>query len=322
MRREEIINFLGEDWNRVSEFMASALSSDIELLDITNRSLLSNTGKQLRPMLTLLMARLCGKVTDDTIRFAAASEMLHNATLMHDDVADESSTRRGRPTLVSAMGPAAAVLVGDFWLSRTVQAVLGAERHERVVNLFSKTLSDLAEGEMLQMQKASSCDTDEKDYLRIIYCKTASLFVSACESGAVSVDASEECTAAAVKFATALGTAFQIRDDIFDYSSRDEIGKPVGIDLREQKITLPLLGAIAESEDPESLRTLVKEIPDHPENCGLLHDAVLASGGMEYAVKRLREFTDEAVEALSIFPDCEEKRFLVALAEYNATRCV
>ena len=232
-----IKEYLGQDWTMVSGRIASALKSDIALLNSTNDSILSNSGKQLRPMLALLFARACagGKVTDATIRYASSAELLHNATLLHDDVADDSDQRRGVPTIRSLMGPSIAVLVGDYWLVKAMELILGGDEGDTaVIKIFSKTLSDLAEGEMLQLQKAQNGDTDKEAYLRIIYNKTASLFEAACVSAAVSVDAVQEYVVAAREYATALGLAFQIQDDILDYAGTESVGKPLGVDILEQ----------------------------------------------------------------------------------------
>ena len=237
MKRAEVIEYLGDDWTRCGERMNRALESDIDLLNRTNGSILEHGGKKLRPMLSLLVARALSsegaQLSEDSIRYATAVELLHNATLLHDDVADRSDTRRGVPTVMSLLGSSAAVLVGDFWLVRAVDEVLSAENHKlEVIALFSKTLSDLAEGEMFQLQKAGSDDTTEEDYLKIIYCKTASLFVTACVAAAKSVNAAPQQEEMMRRYATALGIAFQIKDDILDYAGGD-LGKPVGQDLRE-----------------------------------------------------------------------------------------
>lgn len=239
MSRSEIIELLGSDWTRMTELIRSALSSDVRLLQDVNDGLSSHSGKLLRPMLSLLMAKAIGTPNGDSVRYAAACELLHNATLIHDDVADESSERRGYPTVSAILGPSAAVLVGDFWLARAVEMVLSTGNYGRVVGFFSKTLTDLAEGEMFQMEKASSGDTDEEDYLRIIRCKTGSLFEAAGVAAACSVGASDEMFEAARRFSSCFGTAFQIKDDILDYAGTDALGKPVGADVRGQKITLP-----------------------------------------------------------------------------------
>ena len=237
---------LQAELDQVNKLILDSLESDIELLNRTNRALLDHPGKQLRPILALLVARaIGGRVNDDTLRFAAASELLHNATLLHDDVADGSAERRGRPTVMSLLGSRASVLLGDFWLVRAVARILEASRESnRVIRIFADTLADLAEGEMLQLQKASAGDTQEADYQRIIYNKTASLFVAAALSAAISAQATPAQEEAVRSYAENLGMAFQIKDDIFDYQENASIGKPVGQDLQEQKITLPLLGAL------------------------------------------------------------------------------
>ena len=219
--------YLGKDWTAVKERINSALCSDIALLNSTNESILSHSGKQMRPMLGLLIARACSvdQVCDSTISFAAASELLHNATLLHDDVADGSVKRRGAPTIMSLMGPSVSVLVGDYWLVKAMDLIIDADDaagDSCVMKIFSKTLKDLAEGEMLQLQKAQKGDTDEDDYLRIIYSKTASLFEAASVSAAISVGASEAYVQAARDYAVSLGIAFQIQDDILDYAGTEE----------------------------------------------------------------------------------------------------
>ena len=316
---------LGPDWSKVSDRIRSILGSDIELLNATNMSILSHSGKQMRPMLALLMARACsgGMVTEASIRYAAASELLHNATLLHDDVADDSEQRRGVPTIMSLMGPSVSVLVGDYWLVKAMELILGdAESDTRVIKIFSKTLSDLAEGEMLQLQKAQKGDTDQNDYLKIIYNKTASLFEAACVSAAVSVGASEQFEKAAKDYAVALGLAFQIKDDILDYDGSEAVGKPLGVDILEQKITMPLLGAMSNvsEEEERRIRGLVSDIVGYPENRDEIVNFVKSNGGLEYAVKELDKYVDDAVKALDILPDSYEKECLVALAYFTGKR--
>ena len=241
----EIKTFLGQDWKDAEDLVRSSLASDIELLDKTNEAILSSTGKQLRPLISLLVARACsgGKANRDSICCAAASELLHNA-----------------------MGGPAAVLLGDYWLVKAVGVILSSTKGDTILRIFAKTLSDLAEGEMLQLQKASCCDTAEEDYYRIIYSKTASLFEAAGTSAAVSVDASEEFIRAVREYTVSLGIAFQIRDDMLDYSDSKLTGKPSGIDLEEQKITLPLLGAMSAvpEEEADGIRRKLMEIHDRP----------------------------------------------------------
>ena len=321
---KSVREYLGKDWEAVREKIETSLMSDIDLLNSTNSSILSNSGKQLRPLLALLIARACSghRISEATLRYAAAAELLHNATLLHDDVADNSYQRRGVPTIMSLMGPSVSVLVGDYWLVKAMELILGSsEGDHQVIKIFSKTLSDLAEGEMLQLQKAQSGDTSEDDYLRIIYSKTASLFEAVCVSAAISIDASEECLKAAKDYAVALGIAFQIKDDILDYSGTESVGKPLGVDILEQKITMPLLGAIANAPAEEGrIRGLVKGIVDHPENRDGIVAFVKDNAGLEYAVQQLDKYVAQAVDALSVLPLSKERELLEELAYFTAKR--
>ena len=314
---------LQAELDQVNKLILDSLESDIELLNRTNRALLDHPGKQLRPILALLVARaIGGRVNDDTLRFAAASELLHNATLLHDDVADGSAERRGRPTVMSLLGSRASVLLGDFWLVRAVARILEASRESnRVIRIFADTLADLAEGEMLQLQKASAGDTQEADYQRIIYNKTASLFVAAALSAAISAQATPVQEEAVRSYAENLGMAFQIKDDIFDYQENASIGKPVGQDLQEQKITLPLLGALqAAPEQEASVRRMVTQIGEHPEYQMEIVAFVKTRGGMDYAVARLDEYVDKAIAALDVLPQGEDRQALADLARFVSER--
>ena len=320
-----IKEYLGDSWKAVLEVLGSSLKSDISLLDSTNRRILSKPGKQLRPVICLLVARLCGdgKVSDSGIRCAAASELLHNATLLHDDVADDSSSRRGMPTVMSLLGGRVSVLLGDYWLVKAVENILSSESGgDTIIRVFSKTLSDLAEGEILQLEKSSTCDTVEEDYLRIIFSKTASLFEATAISAAVTAGASPERTEAVRSYALNLGMAFQIKDDILDYDGDDRIGKPVGIDLKEQKITLPLLGAFmnAGQEMEGEIRKKVAEIPSHPEFVDEIRAFVRKYKGLEYAEKRLSDYVGEAVSSLEMFGESEDCSLLKSIARYVAER--
>jgi octaprenyl-diphosphate synthase len=224
---------------------------------------------------------------------------------------------------MSLMGPSVSVLIGDYWLVKAMELILGDEESDtRVIRIFSKTLSDLAEGEMLQLQKAQKGDTDQNDYLRIIYNKTASLFEAACVSAAVSVGTSEQFEKAAKDYAVALGLAFQIKDDILDYDGGEAVGKPLGVDILEQKITMPLLGAMANASEQEEkrIRGLVSDIVGHPEYRDEIVDFVKSNGGIEYAVKELDRYIDDAVRALDVLPDSYEKECLVALAYLTGKR--
>ena len=324
MDREKIIELLGDDWKAVRSSMHSVLYTEVPLLKQTNESILEHSGKQLRPMLSLLMARACaGKTTEDSIRFATAVELLHNATLMHDDVTDHSFKRRGEPTLWARLGATPAVLVGDFWLSKTVEVVADAAHRDEIVKFFSSTMSSLSEGEMLQLSKAYTADTTQDDYYKIISCKTASMFEAAIVGAAISVDAPDKLVEAAKAYSIALGMAFQIKDDILDYCGKDEMGKPSGVDIKEQKITLPLLGAFLNCPGKEEeIRSKMRRIPSCPQYCAEIHDFVLQNGGIEYASTRLDEFVSEALKALDAFEESAEKEYLAQIARYNALRTI
>lgn len=319
-----VVRFLGEDWTSVVGLMQDALRSDISLLNRTNEAVLANGGKMLRPMLSLLTARACGgRANEASLRYAAAVELLHNATLFHDDVADASSERRGAPTVASLLGNTASVLLGDFWLVKAMeQILLTGELGNSVIRVFAKTLSDLAEGEMLQLEKAKLCDTSREDYFRIIYSKTASLFEAACVSAAISVGASDEVVSAVRGYGVNLGLAFQIKDDIMDYASGDAIGKPVGVDLMEQKITMPLLGALETVDDElnRTVRKMVRDIHAAPGTCADVRRFVEENDGIARAQEVLDDLIDKAKSAVSPLPESEEKRILEQLAEYTAYR--
>jgi octaprenyl-diphosphate synthase len=319
-----VIAYLGDDWTRTQSLIRSSLDSDIGLLNHINSYVLEHGGKQLRPILSLLTARACGggRATDDSIRCAAAVEMLHNATLLHDDVADGSKVRRGAPTVASFLGASRSVLVGDYWLVKAETQVLAVgNRMTEILDMFANTLSLLAEGEMLQLEKASSCDTTEEDYLRIIRSKTGSLFETACLSAAVSVNAPEDVMGAVGDYARYLGLAFQIKDDILDYSGTD-IGKPVGVDIREQKITLPLLGALSrvDAGRREEIRGMVRDIAEHPGNVSVLMDFVRDNDGISYARERLAEYSAKAAQAASKLPSGPATDYLIEMAALMAER--
>lgn len=325
MGRDDILDILGEDWSRLQETIAEALHSDISLLDIINADILAHNGKMLRPMVTLLLARCInngGTTPEETFKYAAASELLHNATLLHDDVADESDTRRGKPTLRATLGPSQAVLVGDFWLSRAVLQIINANpsKSHAIIPLFSNTLSHLAEGEMLQLEKASDLSTTKEDYFRIIFCKTASLFVSAAMSGAIAADADDRQLAAASTYGEGLGTAFQIRDDILDYVGDDALGKPVGIDIKEKKITLPLFLSIRNAEDDGYVRNSLRKIDGCEGISEEIRKFVGIRAGVPAAEKVLGEYVDKALHALEALPACRERECLAAIAKLNLGR--
>ena len=322
----EILAYLKPGLEHVNSFIDAALRSDIELLDSTNRSLREHPGKMMRPMLALLVAEAAGQATppEDTYRYAAATELLHNATLLHDDVVDGATERRGIPTVASLLGGSAAVLIGDYWLQKCLRLILGARREtDRVLRLFAQTLGHLTEGELLQMQKATTGDTTQTDYLRIIYGKTASLFESTALSAAISVGVNEDVVRSMGDFAVQLGIAFQIKDDIFDYSDASEaLGKPVGIDLLEQKITQPLLCALEQvsPEEQKRIRGLVARIADDPSLASEVSAFVKEHDGVSLAVREMEKHVDMGISYLHVLPESKSKGYLEKLARFVGQR--
>ncbi len=319
-----IRQYLQGSLEQVEASMEAALDSGIALLDQTNRQLQEHPGKRVRAMLALLAAGACGQVNPDSIRCAAAAELMHNASLLHDDVVDGAAERRGMPTVAHLLGGGPAVLVGDYWLVNCVKTLLSVSREPlRMVEIFSETLGHLAEGELLQLEKAGRGDTSQADYERIIFSKTASLFRAAAVSAAVSVRAPEAWVEAVGNYARNLGMAFQVKDDIFDYSVPSQgLGKPVGTDLREQKITQPLLSALEEvsEEEAAAVRALVARVPDSPEAEESIRRFVAEKGGVERAGLVMDAFIDQSLGHLAVLPDSPEKEYLRQLAFYVGRR--
>ncbi|MBP5333208.1 MAG: polyprenyl synthetase family protein [Bacteroidales bacterium] len=311
---------------RVERLIVDYLQSDIELLNATNSMLRQRPGKMLRPMLGLLCAGAAGGINEDSVRFAAASELLHNATLLHDDVVDGATQRRGAPTVSSILNSQSSVLIGDYWLVKCMQVVLSSSaKADRVIRIFAKTLSDLAEGEILQLQKAGDASTTEEDYLRIIYCKTASLFEASALAAAVSAGAPEWMEKALSGYARNLGLAFQIKDDIFDYSAPEaEVGKPVGIDLLEQKITQPLLCALekATPDEAAAIRLKVRSVMDNPSLAAEVRAFVQDRDGVALAARKQDFYIEKAISHLVTLSDSPEKLYLAELARYVGSRNV
>ncbi len=320
---QALYTFLRPQLDRVEARITASLRSDIALLDGVNRRLREHPGKMLRPMLALLVADACGGVTEDTVRFAAAAELLHNATLLHDDVVDGAVERRGVPTAAKLLGGGPAVLIGDYWLVNCMQEVLDASQEpERVLRIFARTLHHLTEGELLQMEKAGKGDTTQADYLRIIYGKTASLFEATATAAAISARASEEQVKAMGQFARLLGTAFQIKDDILDYSKSAALGKPVGLDLKEQKITQPLLCAMEAVPAAEAAqwRAHVAQVAEHPEVIGIIVDFVHAQDGVARAGQVMDAYIADAIRCLDVLPERPSRQYLSALAQFVGDR--
>ncbi len=331
MRLDAVKQELGNDWVGFVNAMESALRHDNPLLTRINKYLVGNSGKQLRPVLSLLAAQACGKVSQMSYECAAVCEIIHTATLLHDDVADNGDVRRGVPTVKALFSPAASVLTGDYWLARGMSLLI-EKCNTEILGLFTKALHDLSVGEIIQMEKSESLNTSLEDYYRIIECKTASLFIAAVKSGAISAGASQEFTDAIGEYAFHLGLAFQMRDDIFDYSPKMETGKTAGLDLKERKITLPLLCAF--EDDPEhsgQIRELIGKIDSSVVNeesisqgereiIEYITSYIYSNDGLEKAQAVLEGHIAKAIEAITILPASVAKERLVQLAGYVGKR--
>ena len=319
---KEVQQFLGKAWTDFQRCFAESLESDIPLLDKANQYLLGHGGKKLRPLFTLLIAKaLRGDCNERVVRCAAASELLHTATLMHDDVADNAPTRRGVPTMMTVYSPTTGVLLGDYWLSKAMDLIID-HPDKRVLHVFSKCLADLASGEMLQLEKAEKADTTEDDYRRIIYCKTTSLFEACMVSAACSVEASEKEIERCRIYAWHIGQAFQMRDDMLDYSPELSIGKPTGQDILEKKITLPLFGLFEKA--PRSVVREVRRRMNNPD-AELVSDVfawVRQYDAMSYAREKLDAEIRQAVEVLAAFPASPSRDYLEKMAGMIAIRTV
>lgn len=315
------ISGLENGWKRFNDMMETSLASEVSLLNSINSYLLGHRGKGIRPMLTLLFDdAVGGGCSEDVIRCAAVVEILHTATLLHDDVADNSGMRRGSATVMSCFSPAASVLAGDYWLSKALELLVSMDER-KVLREFTSAVQRLAEGEMIQMEKAGTLDTTEEDYMRIISCKTSSLFVAPLKSVAMIDGCTDDQVDMIGRYADRLGKAFQIRDDIFDYSPSMDTGKYSGTDIREHKITLPLLGAIG--NDPEGARRIMELMSSGtPDEAAVKEITCFAvdRGGLEYAQKRLVEEVSEAVKSLDFLKPSASKDKLVSMAEYLAVR--
>lgn len=317
---KEAIDELGESWNAFLALMSDTLKSDVSLINSINAYLLENSGKKIRPVMTLLLSGAMDFYDRDSIRCAAVVEMLHTATLLHDDVADNSPLRRGAPTVMSMFSSASSVLAGDYWLSKSLELL--TEIKERKVMLeFTKAVQKLAEGEMFQMEKAEIMDTSEEDYFRIIDCKTASLFVAPMKSIAIMSGRGDRYIAAAEIYASKVGTAFQIQDDIFDYSPEYRTGKKSGTDIKEHKITLPLIGALKNNPaGREQIMSLFREEKDNERLVRAVTSFVNENGGIEYAKGILDSLVRDAADSISVLDASVFRQRLIDIAMYLKDR--
>ena len=312
------------DMEAVDRLIKQRLQSDVVLVNQLSTYIINSGGKRLRPILALLMARACGYQGERHVDIAAIVEFIHTATLLHDDVVDESDMRRGKETANNVWGNQAAVLVGDFLYSRSFEMMVDVNEM-RVMEVMASTTNIIAEGEVLQLLNVHDADTDEARYLDVIYSKTAKLFEAACQLGAILSGLSAKEEKAAATYGTHLGTAFQLVDDILDYSADSkEMGKNVGDDLAEGKPTLPLIYALKVSEEnneAEDVGVIRKAI----EEGGLEYiDAVMKiirkTKALEYTQAVAVKETELANHALSFLPESEYKTALAELAKLSVSR--
>lgn len=318
--RRKIEEPVAAEFARFNEEFESSLRSETKRLQAAIEQILRSTGKHVRPLLVLLSAKTCGSVTDCTISSAVFLELLHTATLIHDDVVDETRERRGVPSLNAIFDNRVAVLTGDYILSTAlIRSIQTGDL--RIIGIISNLGRDLSEGEIKQMETADESILDESCYLQVIYKKTATLLSACTAIGAISAGADKQAIEAMKKFGENIGYAFQIRDDIFDYYKESNIGKPTGNDIREGKVTLPLLYALKQESAKAGTMleiVLTKDFTD--EHIDQLILFAKEQGGIEYAKKRMTDFRNEAVRALDIFPNSPSRRALIDLADYIILR--
>jgi octaprenyl-diphosphate synthase len=299
----------------------SYLKSDIKLVDYAIRFILSQKGKKLRPLLVLLAAKVSGEITDRSYRGASLVELLHTATLVHDDVVDKAEKRRGLPSLNKIWGNKISVLVGDFLLSKGLMISVDNKDYD-LLGTITNTVKRMSEGELLQIYKAKKMDIDESTYFKIISDKTASLISTCCEIGARSATSDSQKIEAFRNYGEYLGIAFQIQDDILDFIGETKIfGKIQGGDLKESKITLPLIFALQNCS--EEKRKEIKKILKRGVTDKNIKDIVLfvkESGGIEYSQKVAHNYSDKAKECLNIFDETDEKKSLISLVNFVIDR--
>lgn len=297
-----------------------AVKSQVPLLDRIMRFIVNRKGKQLRPMFVLLSAKLCGPVNESTYRAASLVELLHTATLVHDDVVDESLERRGFFSTYALWKTKISVLVGDYLLAKGL--LLSLDHNDfRILQLLSQAVRLMSEGELLQIEKSRSLNLDEAIYFEIIRNKTASLLASACAAGAFSTSHDEGIAEKMRVFGEKTGMAFQIKDDLFDYGT-DAVGKPTGNDIKEKKLTLPLIYTLNNC-DKRKRRELIYIIKNHNKDQQKVRhviDEVKASGGIEYAENKMMAFRDEALKMLNEFENNDVKDALEELVRFTTDR--
>lgn len=319
---DEIRELISSDLERLQKIIKQSLSSNSPLLNEIVDKYLETKGKQIRPIIVVLSAKFFGaEVSDGVLCGAASVELLHNASLIHDDVIDETKQRRGHATINNTWDNHIAVLVGDFFVSNALACAIRTNDF-RVISTISELGKELSTGEIDQIDVAKHHSIDEQAYFSIINKKTASLFQSCVKVGGYSVGASDTDIANLSKFVELLGLSFQIKDDIFDYFKDDAIGKPTGNDLREGKVTLPLIYALSRTESPRhgEMRRLADSDSLTTEQIETLIDFAKAEGGIEYAYATMERLRAEARSILEPYPDNEAKQAFMSLFDYIIKR--
>ncbi|WP_118984609.1 octaprenyl diphosphate synthase [Photorhabdus sp. CRCIA-P01] len=321
MNLESIIKLTADDMAAVNETILSQLNSDVTLINQLGYYIISGGGKRIRPIIAILASRALGYQGDKHITVAALIEFIHTATLLHDDVVDESDMRRGKATANAMFGNAASVLVGDFIYTRSFQ-MMTALNSMRVLKLMSEATNVIAEGEVLQLMNCNDPNISEDDYMRVIYSKTARLFEVAAHSSAILSNATPEQEMALQNYGRYLGTAFQLIDDLLDYNAdSDTLGKNTGDDLNEGKPTLPLLHAMDHGTPEQS--ALIREAIEKGNGRHLLETVLTTMkqcGSLEYTRKRAEEEADKAIAALQALENSPYKQALVGLAHIAVQR--
>jgi octaprenyl-diphosphate synthase len=322
MNLKDITKPIKEHLNEFNTYFNKQLQTKVSLLNIILKYITAKKGKQVRPVMVFLSAEICGGVNNRSYIAASLVELLHTATLIHDDVVDEASERRGIASINAKWNNKIAVLIGDYLLSQGL--LIAVDNNEfQFLHVTSKAVKRMSEGELLSIDKSRSVDIDEETYFSIISDKTASLLSTCCEIGAISSTDDIEKQTALKNYGEYVGIAFQIRDDIFDYMSRSAlIGKPVGNDLKEKKITLPLLYALKNNpgKDADKSVKLVKRGKLKKSEIESIIDFVVNSGGIAYSEQKALEYSNQAKNLLEIFPDSEAKRSLINFADFVLDR--
>ena len=309
-----------DDMQAVDRLVSSSLESDVALVSQVSRYIVASGGKRLRPLIVLLAARAFGYEGDQHVRAAATIEFIHTATLLHDDVVDSSSRRRGKDSANTVFGNQASVLVGDFLYSRAFQMMVDMDSM-RVMRILADATNTIAAGEVMQLMNVHDPDTTEEAYRQVIYRKTARLFEAGAQIAAVLAGRTDAEESAMVEYGRSLGTAFQLVDDALDFdASPDELGKNLGDDLAEGKATLPLIYAMREgsAEQRELIRHAILE--GGLDDMQRIQAVIESTGALQYTAARAQEAADQAIGALSEIPDSDYKEALIAIADFSVRR--